>query len=192
MEADLPATPIVALSANVLPEEAEKCAAAGMDDFVGKPAPMALLADKLRRWMPHITWPSTSTPASASAEPGGPPANGAGGVIDHEVLDELTGGDTELAAGILVDYVESSSADLAALRDALAAGNQDDVRRHAHRLKGAARTVGAAHVGALASRLEAASSAPVDDGQVQWAIADELEAAMDRVAAAVASPQAAP
>ena len=185
-DARLAATPIVALSANVLPEEAEKCAAAGMDDFAGKPVALVVLGDKLRRWMPHISWPSPSTPASATAdvaEEHGVPAES---VLDREVLEELTGGDAELAAGVLVDYVESSRSDLAALGVALADSNQDDVRCHAHRLKGAAQTVGATEVIALAARLEATAAAPIDEWQALRVTAEELEAAMNRVAAAVA------
>ncbi len=56
-------TPIMALSANVLPGEAEKCTAAGMDDFAGKPTSMSVLADKLRHWMPHVEWPDAATSA---------------------------------------------------------------------------------------------------------------------------------
>jgi CheY-like chemotaxis protein len=44
------ATPIIAMTANVLPDQVEKCLAAGMDDHLGKPInPGALLA-VLARW----------------------------------------------------------------------------------------------------------------------------------------------
>ena len=190
-EAGVPRTPMAALSANVLPEDAEKCLAAGMDDFIGKPAPMALLADKLRQWMPHITWPGASTPAAAAtgadlADDGRPD-----GVIDRRVLDELTDGDDDLAADVLADYVEASRSDVGALLAAVAGASEDEVRRQAHRVKGAAGIVGAHEVVTLAGLLETDASSRVDDWPALQAVADELEAAMARVAALVASSQAA-
>ena len=186
-EAGLSRTPIVALSANVMPEEAERCSAAGMDDFAGKPTPMPVLADKLRRWMPHIDWPDSPKPG-----PGGTPvaevsAGELGSVVDRAVLDELTGGDAELADAILSDYVDSSDSDIAALRAALADESTDDVRRCAHRMKGAGGTVGAHEVQALAATLEAVTTSTVEDWRGLRATAEELERAIARVAAVVNS-----
>ena len=178
-------TPIVALSANVVPGEAEKCVAAGMDDFAGKPTSMPVLADKLRRWLPHVGWQDVSTapvveaPGTQTGEPEGD------AVLDPAALDELTGGDAELAAAILADYVDSCAPDLGALRSALAAASAGDVRRHAHRIKGASRTVGALQVAALADRLEDAASTDAGDWAALRAVADDLEVAVARVAAAL-------
>ena len=184
-EEGLARTPIVALSANVVPEEAAKCAAAGMDDFVGKPVSMPALAEKLRQWMPHLTWPIGSAPAAVPVDEGPPEPDG---IIDGSVLNELTGGDDDLAAAVLVDFVDSSGSDLAALRVALAGASADEVRRQAHRIKGASRTVGARQVAALAAHLEASTSATVDDWGALRTAADDLEAAVARVAATVTSP----
>ena len=190
-EAHLSRTPIVALSANVLPGEAERCTAAGMDDFVGKPATMPTLAGKLRRWMPDLHWTTEPAPDLAG-QPDGQQSNGQhDGVIDSETLDELTGGDAELAATILLDYVDSLGSDVAAIGVALAAASADDVRLHAHRLKGASRTVGAEQVATLAARLEAAASGGVDDWDALRSTADDLDVAVARVAAVVSSPEAA-
>jgi signal transduction histidine kinase/CheY-like chemotaxis protein/HPt (histidine-containing phosphotransfer) domain-containing protein len=186
-ETGLAPTPIVALSANVMPEEAERCAAAGMDDFAGKPASMPVLADKLRRWMPHIDWPDTS-PGAPTTPDTEVSVNPRSGVVDRAVLDELTGGDPDLADAILADYLESSDSDLAALRAALADRSTDDVRRHAHRMKGASQTVGAQEVTTLAARLEAVASTTVEDWQGLRSTAEELEVALARVAAVVNSP----
>ncbi len=43
-------TPIVAMTANILPEQIEKCMAAGMDDHLGKPISPAALLGALSRW----------------------------------------------------------------------------------------------------------------------------------------------
>ncbi len=67
----------------------------------------------------------------------------------------------------------------------------DDVRRRAHRIKGASRTVGANEVAALAAHLEAPASAGVDDWDVLRATAGDLDAAVARVTAAVATSNAA-
>jgi two-component system sensor histidine kinase EvgS len=177
-------TPIVALSANVVAEEAEKCAAAGMDDFVAKPVPMPTLAEKLWQWMPHLEWPTTTPrpPRRPAAEESVPEQDG---VIDESVLRELTGGDDDLAAAVLQDFVDSSLSDLTALCLAVADASADEVRRQAHRIKGAGRTVGATQVATLAARLELATSCAVEDWTALRSTADELEAAVARVAATV-------
>jgi signal transduction histidine kinase/CheY-like chemotaxis protein/HPt (histidine-containing phosphotransfer) domain-containing protein len=188
-EAGLPRIPILALSANVVQGEAERCISAGMDDFVGKPAPMPVLAEKLRRWLPQIRW-AEAAPVAPAVGPGAvtrPPEDEA--VLDRAALDEMTGGDDDLAAAILLDYVNSSHSDLAALRAAVAGTSADEVRREAHRIKGASRMVGACQVASRAAQLEAAAAAP-DDWPALCATADELEAAMARVISALSASRA--
>ena len=43
-------TPIIAMTANVLPEHVARCHEAGMDDHIGKPINLALLLATLERW----------------------------------------------------------------------------------------------------------------------------------------------
>jgi signal transduction histidine kinase/CheY-like chemotaxis protein/HPt (histidine-containing phosphotransfer) domain-containing protein len=141
-----PRTPIVALSANVMQGEPERCLAAGMDDFAGKPATIAFLTAKLRRWLPQLAWPAET--------PGVQLAATRDGDVDAALVEELTGGDPALAADLLRDFFETSRADLEALEEAIGARNHDAARRRAHRLKGASLTLGAHALSDLAQQIE--------------------------------------
>jgi signal transduction histidine kinase/CheY-like chemotaxis protein/ABC-type amino acid transport substrate-binding protein/HPt (histidine-containing phosphotransfer) domain-containing protein len=143
-------TPIVALTAAAVKGEAERCLAAGMDDFLTKPVGIATLATTLRRWLPH-------TAAPAARDDGGdtPPQLQASPPLDVAVLAPLTGSDPAQLRAVLDDFLGSSARDLAALEAAQAAGDDGAVRRQAHRIKGAARLVGALELAAAADALDA-------------------------------------
>jgi PAS domain S-box-containing protein len=48
--AGLPRTPIIAMTANVLPEQVERCLQAGMDGHLGKPIDLQKLLETINRW----------------------------------------------------------------------------------------------------------------------------------------------
>jgi signal transduction histidine kinase/CheY-like chemotaxis protein/HPt (histidine-containing phosphotransfer) domain-containing protein len=158
--------PVIALTANALRGERERCIEAGMDDLVVKPATLTTLAATLRRWLPECAWP-TSAPDEASA------------------LDELTGGDPDLGREIIGRYLHSLEEELGALAEAQADGDLERVRYHAHRIAGASRTVGAGAVAASASRLEHAVAEAGDMGTLE-PLSAALRAAAARPAEEIA------
>jgi two-component system sensor histidine kinase EvgS len=161
--------PVVALTASALRGERERCVEAGMDDLVVKPATLAMLARTLRRWLPAADWHD----ADAAADPG------AAVEIDRSALDELTGGDEQLNRDIVSRYLESLGSDLEALWQALRAGDVGALRRRAHQIAGASRTVGAHAVAEQASRLEHAADDARDSGELER-LATELRATAAR------------
>ena len=61
-KAQLPRTPVIAITANALRGEAERCIAAGMDDDLSKPVAIADLKDMLGKWL-------ADTPSGKSKPP---------------------------------------------------------------------------------------------------------------------------
>jgi len=172
-------TPVIALSANVMQGEAERCIEAGMDDFIGKPTTIPFLASKLRRWLPHLAWPQGEPLAAAPAS-----APATDGVLDVGVLSELSGGDMRLSGEILDDFVHESRADLANLRGVYERGDAEALRQQAHRINGASRMVGAREVRDIASRIEREAGAGDPDWELLCTLLDPLADALTRLAAA--------
>jgi signal transduction histidine kinase/HPt (histidine-containing phosphotransfer) domain-containing protein/FixJ family two-component response regulator len=150
-------TPILALTANVMEGEPARCRDAGMDDFAAKPTTIPFLGAKLRAWLPHLGWHSDAGTAAAGATAAARAEDG--GPFDLAVLAEVTGGDAALAAALIADFAAELDDDRQALDDALAAGDLEAVRRSAHRIRGAARTVGAHAVATLAQQIETGAAA---------------------------------
>ncbi|HET8817945.1 MAG TPA: response regulator, partial [Xanthomonadaceae bacterium] len=168
-------TPIVALTAAALKGEAERCLAAGMDDYLAKPVPVATLAACLQRWLPQAAPPDAGADGGRTVLPqlGQPPA------LDPTVLASLTGGDAAVGQQLLEDFMATTVDDLAALEAARGAGDAPAIAHQAHRIKGAARLVGAVELAACADVLEAA--ARDDDWDALLPLAADLATAAERL-----------
>jgi CheY-like chemotaxis protein/anti-sigma regulatory factor (Ser/Thr protein kinase) len=168
-------TPIVAITAHALAGEAEKCRAAGMDDYVAKPVTAERLAAVVARW----------TPAAGAGRPNV--------ALDPSViamLRELEQGQPGLLARMVGLYLRDARTQLAALRQAAEYGDAHELEEAAHSLKGGSAQIGATAMVALCRDLETAAQA-ADSSRVVALVAT-LERAFDQVWAALAAlPEAA-
>ncbi len=149
--------PILALTANAIQGELDRCIAAGMDDCIIKPVSIPCLDAKLRQWLPGAAG-LTKTKAAAFENqgnqsrsiPSDPP-------VDLVFLTEFTRGDSAGAMEILRDFRDTTRHDVTELRAALTGGILANVARWAHRIKGSSLMVGAKALGQTAEALERAA-----------------------------------
>jgi signal transduction histidine kinase/DNA-binding NarL/FixJ family response regulator len=133
----LPRTTLIAVTANALKGEAERCYAAGMDGFLAKPVSLDGLSRVLGRFLPGL----------AAGEAGG------GALFDPEALRGLFGQQQDRLLGILDGFAQQAATDIAGI-GALPPKRQAEI---AHRLKGASRMVGARLLAEAAQTLETAA-----------------------------------
>ncbi|HZN47014.1 MAG TPA: PAS domain-containing protein, partial [Ramlibacter sp.] len=161
--------PIIAMTANAIKGDRERCIEVGMNDYLTKPIDLKVLRSVLVRW--------TGTPASQL---------GALPLFDGDAVDSRFGGDAELKAVALATFRQTTPALLARLHAARAADDRKQLARLAHSAKGGGAMIAAERYAAIAELLEerAASAPPqelrrlCEDLQEAFAQFDEIISAL--------------
>jgi PAS domain S-box-containing protein len=140
--------PIVALTADAMLGDREKCMQAGMNDYVAKPVQPEALARVLDNWLRASREEARSLPAA--------PAPGTSAAFDESEMLHRLMGDRDLAGKIIGGFLEDFPRQLLTLKKRLEEGDAGGVRLQAHTLKGAAATVSALALRAAALEMEQA------------------------------------
>ncbi len=147
--------PIIAMTAYALPEERQKCLAAGMNDHLTKPIEVADLHEKLCRWLKHRSGLSDvpeGTGESIAFVANFPNLHG---VCMVEGLARM-GGNQALYRSLLRQFVRDNSQVAERLSTLLNSGDLSNARMVAHTLKGVAGNLGLKDFAASAADLETA------------------------------------
>jgi PAS domain S-box-containing protein len=185
----LQALPIIAMTANAMAQDRERCIEAGMNDHIAKPIDVQELVAKLRRWAaPDARGQpvSAASPRLSAAiqEPGWVAALAALDGLDARLGLRQTQGREALYREILARFVGSQRDAAAGVARALQGGRHDEAQRLAHTLKGLAAQIGALPLREQAERLETAlRDGGSDPTALLAAIAAELPRLCDGIAA---------
>jgi two-component system, sensor histidine kinase and response regulator len=172
--------PIVALTADVMTGQRERCMAAGMDDFLTKPLDAADLRRVLEQFVAVVeTKPSSDETASekimnhtdepltqaaaldllVAPTPHAPAAQDpTAGAVDFARLEEITDGDGDFTRELTETYIVSSEQILASMRRSVASADREALRKAAHQLAGANANIHAMQAYGLCKTLEAAAN----------------------------------
>lgn len=170
--------PIIALTANALEGDKERCLESGMDDYLSKPVSSLQLAKMLEKWL--VKKETASVISGVVTDKPDEAAN----IEFHEILDEAVF--SELWAmcsqasdgfysGLVDKYAKNSEEDLLRLSEAIGNSNAEQVGAHAHRLKSSTANLGGQRMANLCQTLEnMGKSNSLDEAQV---VCDEVGAA---------------
>jgi signal transduction histidine kinase/CheY-like chemotaxis protein/HPt (histidine-containing phosphotransfer) domain-containing protein len=200
-EQALPRIPIIAMTANAMIGDREKCLESGMDDYLSKPLNRALLEQTLRRWIEPEPAPAPSAvaPPAVSAANKAPaaavrpsamaglaarPAVASGKpAVNREIVQDLRDIMGEEFPSLVRVFLEDAPRALARLQEAAASGDIDSLVGPAHSLKSTSANLGAMEMSAQAKHIEHGARARTLTDAPDRAAA--LLAEFDRVEAAL-------
>jgi CheY-like chemotaxis protein/HPt (histidine-containing phosphotransfer) domain-containing protein len=172
--------PIIAVTANAMHGEADRCLEKGMDDYLSKPLRLDKLGAMLSKWLPLKKKHEEMVADMDGEIYRRSHIQDSPLIWDATMLSHLVGDNPSMHRRLLDKFMFNSEKQVAELINAVAAGQAIVIMEVAHKLKSAARTVGAMQFGELCHDLENAGR----EGDIQaiHVLAQGLDAAYRDVA----------
>ncbi len=191
--------PIIAMTANVMESDRERCTEAGMNDHLAKPIdPDALFAALLRWIKPRAdVTAKTAEPLTVAAATVRAPESAAISEtatleidgVDTQTALRRTGGNPKRYEMLLRKFAESANVE--EIRAAYSSGDTATAARAAHSLKGAAANLGATTVANAAAAVETAIKTGLIVQPLLDTLATQLHTVLEAIQSALPNEQAA-
>ena len=137
--------PIIAMTANTMQSDREKCIKAGMDDFITKPVSPKDLSDALGKWLGKKQKTDAAVAAEKPAVDEEPTTVTAEDlpIFDRSALLHMVMDNEEAADAVVAAFLQTTPEILDQLQQTMAREDAVEARRHIHSIKGSAGNVGA-------------------------------------------------
>ncbi|MBS2034550.1 response regulator, partial [bacterium] len=165
--------PVVAMTANAMPQDRERCAQAGMNDHVAKPIEPEELFRSLLRWVKPRHQVRHQQPLPAAQEEVGLPK--VSGLDSSQGLRRVLG-KKQLYLNMLRKFLSNQSSTLAELDKALQAGDRASAERLVHTTRGVSGNIGASELQARAEVLEKRIASGASQEELRLPLADFRDA----------------
>ncbi|MDD5717907.1 MAG: response regulator [Sulfuricurvum sp.] len=171
--------PIIAMTANAMNGDREKCIRSGMNDYISKPIDMDILKETLQKWIQEEINQSNDTFVMT------------GDLIeeklswDKEGALRRLGGKNNLLIRVLRIYSNDAKPGLEKLKLAIEAGDLKTAQLSAHALKGSSGNISASRIQMLAEQIE--KNANINSMHTLNGLIIELEKEIDHLLFAISS-----